>query len=63
MPSPPVPKRWKAARSFTYRHVHYAKGDPVTDRRTIAAHANGRVVPDRTKTATAETSEPEPEDT
>lgn len=63
MPSEPAPKKWKAARGFTYRHVHYAIGDPVTDRRTIAAQLDtGRITVDRSrKTAEAETPEPEQE--
>lgn len=31
-----TPKKFTAAGDFTYRGAHYAKGDPVTDRRHIA---------------------------
>ena len=62
MPSTPKPKQWKAARGFTYRHVHYNIGDPVTDRRTIAALIDtDRLTVDRPKPAPAETPEPEQE--
>lgn len=61
MPSPPAPKKWKAASGFTYRHVHYKKGDPVADRRTIAALADTpRLAVDRSKPAT-EAEQPEQE--
>lgn len=51
MPSEPKPKKWKAARGFTYRHVHYSIGDPVTDRRTIDNLVDsGRITVDRSRT-------------
>lgn len=62
MPSEPKPKKWKAARTFTYRHVRYQPGDPVTDRRAIA-HLIGtdRITVDRPKPAPKPKPQPEPE--
>lgn len=62
MPSEPKPKRWKAARGFTYNHTHYAAGDAVYDRRTIAAQIDtGRITVDRSRTAPADDPETQPE--
>ena len=35
MPSAPKPKQWVAARNFHHAGRFYAKGQPVTIRRTI----------------------------
>lgn len=53
-----TPKKFTAAADFTYRGAHYAKGDPVTDRRHIAhlvRFGDKFIRSTKTKAASAET--------